>query len=631
MLRAGVVVGLSVSLFASSAFAADAQPNWPDLGRPAAVGGGENDAALVIGIEDYQHVADIPGAVQNARDWYRYLVDGRKVPVRAVRLLRNGEADRETMLQAAKDMAAQVKPGGTFWVVFIGHGAPSQDGKEGVLIGSDAKQTAVSLFARSVRQSELQAQVGSTPAVMLFDSCFSGRAHTGAALAAGLQPLILTKAMAPATTTLLTAAQADQFAGGLPGKDRPAFSYLMLGALRGWGDANGDGQVTATEALEYATKALAVLPIGRTQTPELVGGGASRVLAARAFEREPDLDAIITGEFRPADVPAAPPEPMPVAIAPTLPPPPAAPLPIGKRGEPDTPRRAAERAERPQSTDSLSSNHRPTADAERVTQASTGLTTGPGGTTVVPSRDGAPVASAGNSNQILSPPGQTTEEQQRSVVDETVHKADDSVSRRADPHHRLEVGARIGYAVLAGDVFGSPVDAMTPVGVEIDYLPAASFSVGAYLRYASWNRLHPDCGYYCYIDRYGGTAVAGMSGFGTGLSAHMLRRLGPIRLSGGLYGGMEIARASVKTKFDPLTYQDVGQPGYHVGVDSAVEWLFGGARVGVFASGSFVRLVEATAPYDGGSASSTFTVPGYDSVWLQLGLRGAFGFVSTAD
>ena len=302
-----------VSIFLSAqAFADGAKPpNWPDISRPIAVGGGENDAALVIGIDDYERVADIPGAADNARDWYRYLVDGRKLPIRNVRLLRNGEGDRETILQATKDTVALVKPGGAFWLVFIGHCAPSQDGKEGILVGADTKQTAVSLFARSVKQSELQAIVAATPSVMVLDSCFSGRAHNGSAIAPGLQPLILTKSIAAATTTMLTAAQADQFAGGLPGKDRPAFSYLVLGALRGWGDANGDGQVTAAEALDYATKALSVLPIGRTQTPELVGGGASRVLASRGVEREPDLDAILTGEAKvfpdlpPAVIPSA--------------------------------------------------------------------------------------------------------------------------------------------------------------------------------------------------------------------------------------------------------------------------------------------------------------------------------------
>lgn len=42
--------------------AASTQPTWPDLSLPGtAEGGGENDAAIIIGIENYAFVDDIPG------------------------------------------------------------------------------------------------------------------------------------------------------------------------------------------------------------------------------------------------------------------------------------------------------------------------------------------------------------------------------------------------------------------------------------------------------------------------------------------------------------------------------------------------------------------------------------------
>jgi hypothetical protein len=582
MLRAGVVVGLSLSLFASSAVAADGQPNWPDLGRPAAVGGGENDAALVIGIEDYQYVADIPGAVQNARDWYRYLVDGRKVPVRAVRLLRNGEADRETMLQAAKDMAAQVKPGGTFWVVFIGHGAPSQDGKEGVLIGSDAKQTAVSLFARSVRQSELQAQVGSTPAVMLFDSCFSGRAHTGAALAAGLQPLILTKAMAPATTTLLTAAQADQFAGGLPGKDRPAFSYLMLGALRGWGDANGDGQVTATEALEYATKALAVLPIGRTQTPELVGGGASRVLAARAFEREPDLDAIITGEFRPADVPAVMPEPVPVAVAPVVPPPPApppvAPPPVAKRAVEAPVAKPHAETPAPQRT-----VPQPVAEPSRASTAEQGA----------PESTIAPVKSSGEVG------GQT---------------------KAASRPIGLMFGLRTGYAIPFGDEsqnfsmaesFGGAI----PIQLDVAYAIIEAVNVGVYGGYG--------------IGSEGTGGSLAQSGFRStlayGVQSSAVLAHGGNNAWGGVFAGLESMSYPSRVDIQSVSVWNLTLSGWQAGVQCGYDFkLAPPLFVGPFASFAYGQYVTIKGELDGSTLSEDIVNTAAHQ-WLTVGLRGTYG------
>ena len=268
---------------------------WPDLGTPGVASpDGAADGALIVALENYVFVPKVPGATKNAADWYTYLVEGRKVPVGSVRLLRNEDASREAILSAAGEVGKSVKPGGTAWVVFIGHGAPSQDGKEGVLVGVDAQQKAVSLYARSVRQSELAAALGGAPTVMVIDACFSGRASGGQAIASGLQPLIVVKkASAPTGITLLSAGKSDQLAGPLPGMGRPAFSYLVLGALRGWGDANGDGVVTAGEAVDYASKALRVLPIGRTQTPELVGSNQTLGLAKNAREKAPDLAGIV--------------------------------------------------------------------------------------------------------------------------------------------------------------------------------------------------------------------------------------------------------------------------------------------------------------------------------------------------
>src|SRR5690606_17022090 len=94
-------------------------------------------------------------------------------------------------------------------------------------------------------------------AVVVLDACFSGSSARGA-LMTGLQPVIPTHALPTAVkTTVLTAGAADEFAGPLPGAGRPAFSYLVLGALTGWGDGDAAGRVTASEAVAYAHDAIA--------------------------------------------------------------------------------------------------------------------------------------------------------------------------------------------------------------------------------------------------------------------------------------------------------------------------------------------------------------------------------------
>ena len=274
-----------------------AEARWPELATPPSLTpDGSKDAAVIVGIENYLAVPKVRGATKNATDWYRFLVDGRKVPTSRVHLLRDKEAAREAILKALDQAAGEVDHGGTIWVVFIGHGPPSRDQSQGMLVGFDAQQTPDSLEARSVRQAEIAERLrhglqGNTVAIL--DACFSGRASLGEALAPGLQPLVVAKQSAATAVTTLVAAAGNEYAGPLPAEGRPAFSYLVLGALRGWGDTNRDGRVSAREAVDYAQRALFSLPLGRSQTPDISGANPDVVLSAGASESGPSLQDLV--------------------------------------------------------------------------------------------------------------------------------------------------------------------------------------------------------------------------------------------------------------------------------------------------------------------------------------------------
>lgn len=258
---------------------------WPDLSSPLpGIGGGEKDAALIVGIEAYTAAEHVPGAQRNVADWKIYLTQTLRVPAEKVLLLRDGEATLEKMRRYAQKTALKVEPDGTLWFVFIGHGVPSKDGKDALLVGVDAQRKADSLYERSLSRAELlsllgQGKQGKT--VVLLDACFSGKSSSGQALVKGLQPLLLAEtcpASVDPRVVLLTAAKSDQFAGPLPKADRmrPAFSYLALGALRGWA-ADASGKVTAGALVRFAEKALR-LAKDRRQTPELAAGLPGTVL-----------------------------------------------------------------------------------------------------------------------------------------------------------------------------------------------------------------------------------------------------------------------------------------------------------------------------------------------------------------
>ena len=287
---------IAVSTVLMAALPVGAQPSWPDLSQPAPVeGGGANDAAIVVGIENYAFIEDIPGAVQNANDWYAWLTRTRKVPLGKVALLRDNDVTKESLVSAVRAAVDKVGDSGTLWLVFIGHGAPSKDGTDGLLLGVDTMQTADSVYARGLRQSELLDALGQGSqerTLVVLDACFSGKSGYGDALVDGLQPLVPQYAVQSSEVTVISAGQADQFAGPLPGVARPAFSYLLLGGLRGWADLDGDRQVTPNEAVSYANDAMYALLRDRTQNPQLHGPGGDAVVS-RGGEQGPDLTSMV--------------------------------------------------------------------------------------------------------------------------------------------------------------------------------------------------------------------------------------------------------------------------------------------------------------------------------------------------
>lgn len=272
---------------------------WPDLSTVTdGVMPRAKDAAVIVGIEHYATVAPVGGAVANANDWYTYLSKTLQVPASQITLLRDNEGTLEKLRKYAAQAATQVQRGGTLWFIFIGHGAPRSDGKDGLLVGFDAQAEADSIAARSLPQSELLSLLkrgAQDQTVVLLDACFSGKTSTGAELVKGLQPLVpmVGGSQAEDRTVVISAAKSDQFAGPLPGLDRPAFSYLALGALRGWADKNKDRVVTANETREYIDDVLRTLVKDRAQNPGLQATNQEAALASGASEAGPDLSTIV--------------------------------------------------------------------------------------------------------------------------------------------------------------------------------------------------------------------------------------------------------------------------------------------------------------------------------------------------
>jgi hypothetical protein len=272
-------------------------PVWPPVDDPvAAVGGGDKDAAVVVGVSDYYKLPAIAGAADNARDWQNYLLRVRQVPASRVTTLTDASATRERILTAAMDAARDVKPGGTLWFVFIGHGAPAPSGKDGLLVGADAQPDVESLTARGLAQGEVLAALAKgrhAESVVVFDACFSGKSADGSVdLVDNIMATVPMRRTITAPLTVLSSS--DTFAGPLPGTARPAFSYLLLGALRGWGDTDHDRQVGVDEAFAFTRETIQASLGNRSRLPSMSGAPSGLRVPARVSV--PDIASLTSGK-----------------------------------------------------------------------------------------------------------------------------------------------------------------------------------------------------------------------------------------------------------------------------------------------------------------------------------------------
>ncbi len=280
----------------SSSAAPGQSVEYPSISTPVAgLEQRPDDIAIVVGIEDYVFLPPVKGARQTAYDWEDFFRDS--LGMRDIYTLLDDDANLEDITAYLEESRSDIGSSGRLWFVFVGHGAPGADGQDGLLVGMDARQNLSSLTARSLSRSNLIETLtsGATDdVVVVLDTCFSGQSPEGAQLIEGAQPVLPVIEPEPtgSSALVLSAARSDQLAGPLPGSERPSFSYLLLGALRGWA-VDGGGDITAESAHRFTDRQLRHIST-RRQRPQLEGP-YDRVLVRNASESAPDLSDLLSG------------------------------------------------------------------------------------------------------------------------------------------------------------------------------------------------------------------------------------------------------------------------------------------------------------------------------------------------
>ncbi|WP_052250824.1 tetratricopeptide repeat protein [Xanthomonas sacchari] len=233
---------------------------------PAVTSGYDKSWAIVIGIDDYAHWPKLQYAANDAQAIAQTLTGSFGFPSSQVIVLKNQEATRNNILAAFHDRLAHggVGKNDRVFVFFAGHGATRKlaSGRDlGYIVPADSDPAQFATDA--IPMTEIQDIAESLEAkhvLFVMDACYSG---LGLTRGGGTSAYLRENARRIARQ-MLTAGGADQQVADSGPNGHSVFTWVLLQALSGKADLNGDGLITGTELAAYVAPAVSSIS---QQTP----------------------------------------------------------------------------------------------------------------------------------------------------------------------------------------------------------------------------------------------------------------------------------------------------------------------------------------------------------------------------
>ena len=242
--------------------------------------------ALVVAVNDYQdgRISDLRFAEPDAQAIEEVLTDPQHGIVKPenIVVLTGAQATYRNISKALEEHLVRKAKRAQDVVLFYfaGHGAEGPHISRGAayyLVPHDAEVT--NLLSTAIDKGRLQflwGAIGAQRKIFITDACHSG----------GMQNMKVLSADGFETVegfVTLTAARADQLALELPRLGHGLFTHALVEGMRGAGDGNGDGYVSAEELGAYITSQVQKMAaeMGAEQVPvvDIVPGAAGTPLA----------------------------------------------------------------------------------------------------------------------------------------------------------------------------------------------------------------------------------------------------------------------------------------------------------------------------------------------------------------
>jgi uncharacterized caspase-like protein len=183
-------------------------------------------------------------------------------PSSQVIVLKNEQATRNNILAAFHDRLADDRTGKNdrVFVFFAGHGATRQlaSGRDlGYIIpvDSDPKEFATDAIAMTDIQN-IAESMQAKHVMFVMDACYSGLGLTRGGPSSSS---FLRENARRSARQMLTAGGADQQVADAGPNGHSVFTWVLLQALAGKGDLNGDGLITGTELAAYVAPAVSAV------------------------------------------------------------------------------------------------------------------------------------------------------------------------------------------------------------------------------------------------------------------------------------------------------------------------------------------------------------------------------------
>jgi len=229
--------------------------------------GYEKSWAIVIGIDDYAKWPKLEYASHDAQAIADTLTGQFGFPSSQVIVLKDGQATRNNILAAFHDRLSDDRTGRNdrVFVFFAGHGATQRlaSGRDlGYIIPVDSDPNAFATDAIAMTDIQNIAESMQAKHVMfVMDACYSGLGLTRGGPSSSA---FLRENARRSARQMLTAGGSDQQVADSGPNGHSVFTWVLLQALAGKGDLNGDGLITGTELAAYVAPAVSAVS---RQTP----------------------------------------------------------------------------------------------------------------------------------------------------------------------------------------------------------------------------------------------------------------------------------------------------------------------------------------------------------------------------